>query len=396
MTKRKICVVTATRSEYGLLKCLLEEIDSDSALQLQLIVTGTHLSPEFGMTSDRIVEDGFHIDKKVEMIMSSDTPIGVSKSMALAQIGFAEAYDEMEPDIVIVLGDRYELLPIVSAAIIAQIPVAHLNGGELTEGAVDELIRHAVTKLSHLHFTAIDEYSTRVIQMGEHPSRVFNVGEAGLDELSRINYLTKDDMEKSLGIKFKRKNLLITYHPETCGDSGRVQEDFQTILGALNKLENTLLIFTKANADVGGRIINSLIDDYVEKNGDSAIAFISLGRLKYLSALRFVDGVVGNSSSGIVEAPSFNIGTINIGERQRGRIRPDSVIDVSASRESMRTGLKRLYSKEFGSLLKKMVNPYKKNESSKKIKDIIKNVELDSLKKKTFHDIEGSDETNRR
>ena len=385
---RKVCVVTATRAEYGLLKCLLEDINLDDVLQLQIISTGTHLSPEFGLTNQQIEADGFQVDKKIELLLSSDTAIGVSKSMGLAQISFAEAFDELKPDVVLVLGDRYELIPIVTAANIARIPVAHLSGGELTEGAIDELIRHAITKLSQLHFTAMDEYSKRVIQMGEQPKRVFNVGEVGLDNLQRMTLLSQEEFELSIDRSLKSKNLLITYHPETTQDIKEIKTDLEKILDALNEIEDTLLIFTKANADVGGRLINKMIDDYVAENTDKAIAFTSLGQLRYLSALQYVDAVVGNSSSGIVEAPSFKVATINIGDRQKGRVRAQSTLDVNVCKNEIEQALRTSSSKEFKELLNTIVNPYGQGNSSKKVVEVLKTVELKNLKSKLFYDID--------
>jgi UDP-N-acetylglucosamine 2-epimerase (non-hydrolysing) len=384
---RKICVVTATRAEYGLLKCLLEDIQSDSALELQVISTGSHLSPEFGLTNQQILDDGFVVNKTVEILLSSDTPVGVSKSMGLAQISFSEVFDELKPDIVVVLGDRYELIPIVSAANIARIPVAHLSGGELTEGAIDELIRHAITKLSQLHFTAMDEYSTRVIQMGEQPERVFTVGEVGLDNLLRMQLMSKDEFENSISCKLKERNLLFTYHPETTQDIAEVERDFREILSALDTLEHTLVIFTKANADVGGRLINKMIDKYVAENTEKAIAFTSLGQLRYLSALQYMDAVVGNSSSGIVEAPSFKLATINIGNRQKGRVRANSTIDVSVNKADLTSALAEVYTPEFMASLKHIVNPYGRGNSSEKVVQTLKTVELSSLKTKQFYDV---------
>ena len=384
---RKICVVTATRAEYGLLKCLLDDIESDEELKLQLIVTGTHLSPEFGQTNQQIEADGFVVNKKIEILLSSDTFVGVTKSMGLALISFGEAFDELKPDIVLVLGDRYELIPIVSAANMARIPVAHLNGGELTEGAIDESIRHAVTKLSHLHFTAIEEYSNRVIQMGEQPDTVFTVGEVGLDNLQRIELLSLKGFEQSIGRELKPRNLLITYHPETTKDKLEIEYDFKELLSSLDATENTLLIFTKANADVGGRLVNKMIDDYVAANHNRAIEFSSLGQLRYLSALQYVDAVVGNSSSGIVEAPSFKVATINIGDRQKGRIRADSTQDVNICQQEITKAINNLYTEDMVDLLKTVVNPYSKGDSSTNIIKVLKNYDLTRLKTKIFYDI---------
>lgn len=384
---RKVCVVTATRAEYGLLKCLLEDIRNDPELELQIISTGTHLSPEFGYTNQQIIDDGFCINKKIEILLSSDTPIGVSKSMGLAQISFAEAFNELQPDIIVVLGDRYELLPIVSTANIARIPVAHLSGGELTEGAIDELIRHAITKLSQLHFTAMEEYTQRVIQMGECPTRVFTVGEVGLDNLFRMKLLSREELETAINHKLNKRNLLFTYHPETTQTIAELKVDFQQILSAIDLLEDTLVIFTKANADVGGRLINKMIDDYVTAHADKAIAFTSLGQLRYLSALQYVDAVIGNSSSGIVEAPSFKVASINLGNRQKGRVRAKSTIDINSNADELISALKKIETKEFKSILEKVTNPYGNGDSSGKIINILKKIDLQTLGTKKFHDI---------
>ncbi|WP_413522595.1 UDP-N-acetylglucosamine 2-epimerase [Photobacterium phosphoreum] len=384
---RKICVVTATRAEYGLLKCLLEDIKNDPELELQVISTGSHLSPEFGLTNQQILNDGFLVNKKIEILLSSDTPVGVSKSMGLAQISFAEAFDELDPDMVVVLGDRYELLPIVSAANIARIPVAHLSGGELTEGAIDELIRHAITKLSQLHFTSMGEYTQRVIQMGELPERVFTVGEVGLDNLLRMNLMTREEFEVSIDCKLNIKNMLFTYHPETTQCIEKVESDFLEIIKGLDKLEDTLVIFTKANADVGGRLINKMIDDYVAVNSDKAVVFTSLGQLRYLSALQYVDAVIGNSSSGIVEAPSFKVATINIGDRQKGRVRANSTVDVDANAEKIEMALKKIYTPEFKTILEETTNPYGQGNSSHKVVEVLKHIDLTTLKTKHFYDI---------
>ncbi|EHD0094497.1 UDP-N-acetylglucosamine 2-epimerase (hydrolyzing) [Vibrio vulnificus] len=385
---RKICVVTATRAEYGLLKCLLDDIQNDPELELQIISTGSHLSPEFGYTNQQILDDGFCVNKQIEILLSSDTPVGVSKSMGLAQISFAEAFEELRPDLVVVLGDRYELIPIVSAANIARIPVAHLNGGELTEGAIDELIRHAITKLSQLHFTAMEEYSRRVIQMGESPDRVFNIGEVGLDNILRMELLSKSAFEESIGVKLKKKNLLFTYHPETTQSVDEIEADFNHILAALDTLDDCLIIFTKANADVGGRLINKMIDQYVVDHKDKSVAFTSLGQLRYLSALQYVDAVVGNSSSGIVEAPSFRIASINIGSRQKGRVRADSTIDVEVEKQQIIDAIATIYTDAFQERLYTVVNPYGQGNSSQKLVSIIKSVDLSKLKSKKFYDVE--------
>ncbi|WP_187647908.1 UDP-N-acetylglucosamine 2-epimerase [Nitrosophilus labii] len=388
MSKRKVCVVTGTRAEYGLLYWLMKEIEADKDLELQIIATGMHLSPEFGLTYKEI-EKEFKIDKKIEMLLSSDTPIGISKSMGLAQISFAEAYNELKPDIVVVLGDRYEIFSAASAAMIARIPIAHLHGGETTEGAFDESIRHSITKMSHLHFTATESYKKRVIQLGESPERVFNVGGMGIENIKRLKLLSKEEFEKSIGFKLNKKNILVTFHPVTLENS-TAKEQFQELLSAIDELSETNIIFTKANSDTDGRIINQMIDYYVVKNSDKAVAFTSMGQLRYLSALQFVDAVVGNSSSGLLEAPSFKIGTINIGDRQKGRTKAKSVIDCKPKKEDIRKAFEKLYSTDFQERLKSVKNPYEQNElPSKKIVKTIKSFDLKNLLKKEFYDIKG-------
>jgi GDP/UDP-N,N'-diacetylbacillosamine 2-epimerase (hydrolysing) len=388
MSKRKICVVTGTRAEYGLLYWLMKEIEADKELQLQLIATGMHLSPEFGLTYKEI-EKNFKIDKKIEMLLSSDTSIGISKSMGLAQISFAEAYEDLKPDIVVVLGDRYEIFSAVSAAMISKIPVAHLHGGEATEGLIDEPIRHSITKMSHLHFTATQEYKNRVIQLGEHPSRVFNVGGMGIENIKRLKLLNKKEFEKSIDFKLNKKNILVTFHPVTLENS-TAKEQFQELLETIDELKDTNIIFTKANSDTDGRVINQMIDEYVAKNPYKSVGFTSLGQLRYLSALQYVDAMVGNSSSGLAEAPSFQIGTINIGDRQKGRIKANSVIDCKPNKVSIKKAFEKLYTEEFEKLLKSVKNPYGNGCTSENIVKILKTVKLDDILKKSFFDIEVS------
>jgi len=381
----KICVVTGTRAEYGLLYWLLKEIESDVDLELQLIVTGMHLSPEFGLTYKEIEKD-FFISKKIEMLLSSDTAVGISKSMGLAQISFAEAYEELQPDLLIVLGDRYEIFSAVSAAMIATIPIAHLHGGETTQGAFDESIRHSISKMSHLHFTATNEYRDRVIQLGENPNRVFNVGGMGIENIKRLELLSLEEFEESIDFKLNKKNILVTFHPVTL-EKSTAKEQFQRLLDAIDTLEDTHIIFTKANSDTDGRIINTMCDEYVSQNSDKSVVFTSLGQLRYLSALQYVDAVVGNSSSGLIEAPSFKIGTLNIGERQKGRLQATSVIDCEVTKKNILKAFKKLYSKKFQKNLKETLNPYGDGCASKQIIDVIKNTDLDAIIKKSFWDI---------
>ena len=386
--KRKICVVTGTRAEYGLLSGLMKEIQGDADLELQIIATGAHLSPEFGLTYREIEEDGFTINRKIEILLSADTPVAVSKSTGLAVIGFAEAYEALRPDIVVLLGDRFETLAAATAAAIARIPVAHIHGGEATEGAIDEAFRHAITKMSHFHFTAAEAYRRRVIQLGESPERVFVVGALGIDNIRRLKLLDRKAFEASIDFPLGERNLMVTFHPVTLEQS-TAGNQFQQLLDVLEELKDTKVIFTKPNADTDGRIIMGMIDDYVARHSDRAVAFDSLGRLRYLSALQFVDAVVGNSSSGILEAPSFRIGTINIGDRQRGRIRAESVIDSEPTADAIRGAIARLYSDAFQALLKGVENPFDKGGAAEAIHRILKGVSLDNVLKKRFFDIGG-------
>jgi GDP/UDP-N,N'-diacetylbacillosamine 2-epimerase (hydrolysing) len=383
---KKICVVTGTRAEYGLLYWLMKGIEQDKDLQLQVIVTGMHLSPEFGLTYKE-VEKEFTVDKKIEMLLSSDTSIGISKSMGLAQISFSEAYDELKPDIVLLLGDRYEIFSAASSAMIARIPIAHLHGGETTEGAFDEAIRHSVTKMAYWHFTAAEAYRKRVIQLGEAPDRVFNVGGLGIENIKRLNLLSKKEFEVAIGFKLAQRNLMVTYHPVTLENSA-ASDQFQALLNAIDQLESTNIIFTKANSDTDGRIINQMIDNYVANNRQKAIEFTSMGQLRYLSALQFVDAVIGNSSSGLLEVPSFKKATINIGDRQKGRLKASSIIDCQPYQGGIEKALTKAFSKEFQALLSSAVNPYGEGEASFKILPVLKeSIQIQGLKKH-FYDIQ--------
>jgi len=386
MVKKRICVFTGTRAEYGLLRPLMAQIRNDRELQLQVLASGMHLSPEFGLTYRDIEKDGFVIDEKVDILLNSDTPIGLSKSMARGLEGFTEAYARLKPYLVVILGDRFEAFAAASAAMIARIPIAHLQGGEATFGLIDEAIRHSITKMSHLHFTSTQEYRKRVIQLGEDPKRVFKVGAIGLDSIKKLNFLSKKELEKDLNFKFNKYNLLVTFHPVTL-EENTSKKQFHALLSVLNELKNTNVIFTKANADTYGRIINMMIDEYVSKNSKKAVAFASLGQLRYLSMMKYVDAVVGNSSSGIIEAPSFKIGTVNIGDRQKGRMRVYSVIDCTATKRSIRNAFRKLYSSEFQMKIKDIVNPYGDGNAARKIKNIIKRYNCRNILKKSFYNI---------
>jgi GDP/UDP-N,N'-diacetylbacillosamine 2-epimerase (hydrolysing) len=381
---RKICVVTGTRAEYGLLRWLMQCIKDDGELSLQVVVTGAHLSPEFGLTFQEIERDGFQIDRKVEMLTSSDTPVGIAKSMGLGLIGFADVLNELHPDLIVVLGDRFEIFSVVAAALVARIPVAHLHGGEATEGLIDEAIRHSITKMSHLHFVAAEEYRQRVIQLGEQPERVFLVGGLGIDNIKRLQLLSRAELETSLDFKLGKKSLLITFHPVTLEiktASGQMAE----LLAALAELKDTQLIFTLPNADTDGRLLIKMVEQFVSKHPNSR-AYTSLGQLRYLSCISHVDGVVGNSSSGLAEVPTFRKGTINIGDRQRGRLQAASVINCEPTRQSITVALEKLFDTNFQAGLGRVRNPYGEGGASKKITSVIKSFALDDVLKKRFYD----------
>tara|TARA_B100000780_G_scaffold277400_1_gene248026 strand:- start:5166 stop:6335 length:1170 start_codon:yes stop_codon:yes gene_type:complete len=384
--KRKICVVTGTRAEYGLLRRLIKLIDDSDIFKLQLVVTGSHLSKKFGETYKEINDDGFKIDKKIDLHLDLDTPTALTKSSSLGLVGFSDSFSTLKPDLLLVLGDRYEILPAVIAAMFARIPIAHLHGGELTEGLIDEAIRHSITKFSHLHFVAAEAYKTRVIQLGENPTTVFNVGGLGVDGIKNITLLTKEDIEKSLNIEFKDKSILITFHPVTLEKDTSSLQMLQ-LLEALNDLNNTTLIFTMPNADTDSRIIFKLITDFTS-NHSNAYAFSSLGQKLYLSCVNQVDAVIGNSSSGLAEIPTFKKATINIGDRQKGRIKALSVIDCEPVTSKIKEAITKSYSKEFINILENVENPYGDGGAAEKIINTLETVDFSSLIKKTFYDLE--------
>jgi len=386
MKKRKICVVTGTRAEYGLLRWLMDGINKSTKLELQIIVTGMHLSPEFGLTYKEIQNDGFKINRKVEMLLSSDTPLAISKSTGLGLFGMADAYEHLNPDIVVVLGDRFEILAASLAALFAVIPIAHIHGGETTVGAFDEAIRHSITKMAWWHFVAANEYEKRVIQLGEDPKRIFNVGGLGVDAIKQTKLLSKKDLMYKTGIKFGQKNLVITYHPVTL-EKQTSQKSFQALFDVLDDLKDTYLIFTMPNADSDGRIIKNMINDFVKDHPEKSILFSSMGNLNYLSTLQFVDGVIGNSSSGLAETPTFKIGTINIGDRQKGRLKAKSVIDCMPSKTSIKKAIDTLYSEDFQKVFPSVKNPYGEGGATEKIMNILLNEPMPEDIKKKFYDL---------
>lgn len=383
---RRICVVTGSRAEYGLLRWLMKEIQCHSDLELQTIVTGTHLSPEFGNTFKEIQADEFFINEKIEMLLSSDSPIGIAKSIGLGTIGFADAFNRLKPDIVLLPGDRFEIFSAAQAALVAGIPIAHLHGGETTIGAIDEAFRHAISKMSHLHFVATGEYRQRVIQLGEDPARVFNFGACAIDAINDLKLLNRHELESILNFSFSDKNLLITFHSVTL-EYESAKDQFSELLTSLDQFPHVKCIFTMPNSDTGGRVLREMVKEYVSDHPNRSIAFESLGQLRYYSMMSQVDAVIGNSSSGIIEAPSFRIGTINIGDRQTGRVKAGSVIDCDPCKNSIISAINRLYSKDFQDSLKVVVNPYCNGPVAKRVVNVLQKYPLNNIIKKVFFDL---------
>lgn len=359
--KRKICVVTGTRAEYGLLKGLLSGIEQSRDFSLQLLVTGMHLSPEFGFTKHQIVADGFKIAREVEALLSGDSGSAIAKSMGVGVIGIADALKDLEPDLVVVLGDRYEILAVAQTCLVMSIPLAHIAGGDVTEGAFDDSIRHAITKMAHIHFPTTDFAKTVLMQLGENEKDIHVVGSPGIDQIRHIKYLDKTEIEEKLKFTFRDKNMLITFHPVTIGSESSVKE-LRELFAALESFPEYGLIFTAPNADPQGRILASLTEKFVECR-DNAVMEASLGTQLYLSVMKIADVVVGNSSSGLYEAPSFNVPTINIGNRQDGRLRADSVIDCAPTRRDIVNALRLAVGREYDNVK----NPYGDGGSSSKI-----------------------------
>lgn len=386
MPRKKICIVSGSRAEFGLLRFVIEGVKNSSLLDLQLIVTGMHLSTDHGLTYKEIEECGFKIDKKIETVLASDTPSSITKSAGLGLIGFAQSFRELNPDCLVILGDRYEVFVCAIAALFFKIPIVHIHGGELTKGSFDDAIRHSITKMSWFHFVASEEYKDRVIQLGENPKNIRNVGGLGVDAIKKLKLLDKSELKQKKLINFGEKNLLITFHPSTL-DVKSTKSQIENLVSSLEVLENCYLIFTMPNSDPDSKIIKSVIANFVEKNKKRAIFFESLGQRNYLSVLQFVDGVVGNSSSGLLEAPSFKIGTINIGNRQDGRLKSKSVIDCDSTKESISFALKQLFSNDFKKRLKSVKNPYGEGNASIKIIKFLEKVKIPISIEKRFFDI---------
>lgn len=382
---RKICFVTGTRAEYGLLSRLMRLVKKDNDLRLQVIATNMHLMPEYGETYKEIEKDGFTIDKKVYMHKPSDDAHGIISSMAEEMQGMNDALSELKPDILVLLGDRYEILVAAQVALIHRIPIAHIHGGEVTEGAFDDAIRHSVTKMSSLHFTSCEEYRHRVIQMGEQPSRVFDVGSLGVENIKAVPLMTKDELEASLDFKIDTQTILVTYHPVTLG--GDPAKDIREFLDALDQFKDLKVIFTMPNSDTGRDAIALAVENYVKNHSNRAKAYTSLGLKRYLSTLQFVKAAVGNSSSGIIEVPSFGIPTLNIGDRQKGRLASKSVVNCGTSKDEVIAGLKLCLSEEMQKAAKTYENPYAKPDTANLIYQELKNVVLAGLNLKTFYDL---------
>ena len=384
---RKICVFTGTRADYGIMSQLMKLINNDPALQLQIIATNMHLSPEFGLTYKEIESDGIHIDKKVEMLLSSDTPNGTVKSMGLGVIGFADALESLQPDLAIILGDRYEMLAAAEACLIYKIPIAHIAGGAISEGAYDDSIRHCITKISHIHFTETEEYRKRVIQMGEQPDNVICTGALGVNNIRKEKVMSLQELENSLMFKLGPKFLLATFHPVTI-ETNTAAQQCDNLLSALAEInEDYKLLFTLPNSDTDGRVIIRRINRYVSQNPDKAYVITSLGKKSYYSDLKYASAVVVNTSSRLVEAPSFNIHTLNIGDRQKGRTKGKSVYDVPATLEGIRKGLGVVLSSNFKEQAREAINPYEKSGTLHIMFNIIKECPLNHLIKKTFYNI---------
>lgn len=384
---KSITVLTATRSEYGLLSPIIHALQKCGEFEVRVVVTGAHLSPEFGLTYQEIEKDGIQIDRKIEILLSADTPSAISKSMGMALIGFADYFAERRPDALVVLGDRYETLAVCCAAMNERIPIIHLYGGETTEGAVDEVIRHAITKLSFLHLTSTEEYRRRVIQLGEDPERVFTVGAIGIENAIKMPLLSKEELESELNFKLSSPYAVITFHPVTL-ENNSAESQCKELMKALERHSEMNYIITKANADADGRIINKLLDDFALMHENVAV-FESLGAVKYLSALKYADMAIGNSSSGLLEMPSFKIPTVNIGDRQKGRLKAESVIDCVPSEMSISQAIDRASSEAFKRKCRTVKNPYGDGDTSSKVVDAIRRMMGCGIDlKKKFYDIE--------
>ncbi len=384
---KNVCVVTTTRADYGALKNTMRAIDNDDNLNLITVVTGTHLMESYGKTVNEIVDDGFDIDHTIDIDFTSKSTKDISLIVGQLSIKFAELYADIKPDLLLVLGDRFELIPICFCAVNENIPIAHISGGEVTAGAIDDCVRHCVTKMSYIHFPGCEEYRKRIIQLGENPERVYNFGDVGVENIYKEEVLTKQELEESIGIQLDKPYYSVTFHPVTL-EYLHIEEQMEQLLKAIHTFPEFDFIITKANADIGGSIINDMIDNFVKTN-DNCYAFSSLGIRRYLSLLKYSSGIIGNSSSGIIEAPCFDIPTINIGNRQKGRLQAESIINCEPTTEEIVSAIKLSYTDEFKKKLHNVENPYGKGDTSanivKTINHYLENEKIDL--KKGFYDI---------
>lgn len=380
---RKICIVTGSRAEYGLLKNLIKKIKKDKNIKLQIIATCMHLIPKFGLTYKEIIKDGFKIDYKVKMPIPSSSSKNITSATGLGMLGFSKAFAKLRPDLLVVLGDRFEILSASFAALSENIPIAHIHGGESTVGAIDEAIRHSITKMSTFHFPSTKEYKKRIIQMGENPKRVYMVGSLGVERIKKMKFLSKDALEKKIKFKFGKKNILTTFHPETIGFHSQ-KKTFKNILTSLKKIQDTTVIFTLPNIDTGSDQIIKMLKNFTKKNKKKYKIFKSMGDELYLSTIKHSDLVLGNSSSGIIEVPSLKVPTINIGDRQLGRIHGKSIINSKSNHLSIIKNIKIALFKKNKFIYK---NPYELKNTSEKILKILKKTKIKNIIKKKFNDI---------
>jgi len=381
-----ISIITGSRADYGLLYWTIKRLSEDPFFKIQICATGMHLSEEFGLTYKEIEKDGFKIDYKINSLLPSDSGIAISKSIAIGIKKFSDAFEKLKPDLILILGDRYEIYSSAISAMCMGIPIAHCHGGETTEGVIDESIRHSITKMSHIHFCSTNTYKKRIIQMGENPNNIFNVGALGIENINYLKLLSKKDFEKKIGRSIGKKSAIVTFHPVTL-DKKPSEKHFNNLLEALDYFKDIFLIFTYSNSDRDGRIINKMIQEFVSKNKFRCVSFKSLGQLNYLSALKHVDLVIGNSSSGIIEAPAFKIPTINIGDRQKGRILAESIISCHCDKDEIIKAIKKGLSKEFRNNLTKVKNPYGNQNSSIEIISILKQIKTEKILEKKFFNL---------
>ena len=383
---RKIAVFTGTRAEYGLLYWVIKGLQEATEVELQLYVGGMHLSPEFGYTIEQIEEDGFFVNERMEFLLSSDSPVGITKSMGLALINSAEVIERNKPDLIVLLGDRFESMAVAQAAMVACIPIAHIHGGETTEGLIDEAVRHSITKMSHLHFPATEGYKKRIQQLGETPERIFNFGAPGIDSIIKLQLLEREELTKAIGFSLDKPYFMVTYHPVTL-EAGGASDSLVNLLKVLDEYPNHQLIVTYPNADTHGRKLIEILDEYQSANPSRVLLTRSLGQLRYLSAMKYCDAVIGNSSSGLIETPTFNVPTVNIGNRQKGRIAGETVLHCDESLESIKDTISKAVSADFIEHCQKSSNPYGTGDSSERIVEKLINYPVLGIVNKKFNDL---------